>query len=371
MGCFFAHGSFFASKTVEYDSRMGIAYDTMWYGFLCFNFKEFKRYTTNTYGIVKTDYKFFKYLSNIVPAPPSTLYPFYYCDFTKPSFMSNLFYENFLFGQDDFLGFKQRMINDNPSFLQSLFQYYFGDREDYENLSSAEEFINRILELDVDHELIIQLIHFWSNYHSVLQELNNFLTTTYEEIEKLYKKEAKLICNTLRIFTTKHFIEHLNVLPTIEYADASTTDKVAISLLNEVSILQKRTLDTSFSYILGLYCDENLDLQQNCYKISLEVLCKAFKDEAKRDILLLLNEKEYTVTQLSKKIYESRQAVNRHILWLLDLMFIKVSHRAGTEVYYKINYPFFLAAKGILNEFLEIFIEKGVSINEIMEEANH
>lgn len=75
-------------------------------------------------------------------------------------------------------------------------------------------------------------------------------------------------------------------------------------------------------------------------------------DPLKAEILSYLKEREYTVTQLSEKIFQSRQTINRHVLWLLDFMFITVAERKGLEVYYKINREFFIAAKDILDKYL-------------------
>ena len=45
-----------------------------------------------TYGIAEDEHKFAEELKRQIPEPPNTLYPFFFCDFTKPSFLVSWFY---------------------------------------------------------------------------------------------------------------------------------------------------------------------------------------------------------------------------------------------------------------------------------------
>ncbi|MCI8553659.1 MAG: winged helix-turn-helix transcriptional regulator [Clostridiales bacterium] len=108
--------------------------------------------------------------------------------------------------------------------------------------------------------------------------------------------------------------------------------------------LQKGNAGTGYKLLFGRRCDIYRDLQSNDGKVSPQVLCEALGNPVKAQILSLLNKNEFTVTQLSDQLFLARQTVNRHVLWLLDFMFIKVSKMTGTEIYYQINRHFFKSA---------------------------
>ena len=63
---------------MEYDSRISIAYDTIFYGVLYFNTEAYKQHLLKNYGISDTDLKYFYSLGESIPPPPPALYPFYY-----------------------------------------------------------------------------------------------------------------------------------------------------------------------------------------------------------------------------------------------------------------------------------------------------
>lgn len=336
---------------MEYDSRISIAYDTIFYGVLYFNTEAYKQHLLKNYGISDTDLKYFYSLGESIPPPPPALYPFYYCDFRKVSFLSDCFINRFDSGQEDALSFFKRLLDHPSSFLNDLFQYYL-ESSDETVYSRKAQFIQKIVELDYDHELLFQLINLWSDYKPVLQALYDFIVACYNAVSELFaKEECGLIRNLLRIFKREHFLDHLNAHPDIDYSKPSKKDRMGISLLNTPMILQKGTSE-KHSFVLGSRCHQYLDLHQNYDKISPVTLCAALGDPLKAEILSYLKEREYTVTQLSEKIFQSRQTINRHVLWLLDFMFITVAERKGLEVYYKINREFFIAAKDILDKYL-------------------
>ena len=336
---------------MEYDSRISIAYDTIFYGVLYFNTEAYKQSMLKNYGIADTDLKYFYSLGESIPPPPPALYPFYYCDFKKASFLSDCFFNRFDFGQEDALSFFKRLLDHPSSFLNDLFQYYLKS-SDETVYSRKAQFIQKIVELDYDHELLFQLINLWSDYKPVLQALYDFIVACYNAVSELFaKEECGLIRNLLRVFKREQFLDHLNAIPDIDYSKPSKKDRMGISLLNTPMILLKSTAE-KHSFILGSHCHQYLDIHQNYDKTSPVTLCAALGDPLKAEILSYLNEKEYTVTQLSEKIFQSRQTINRHVLWLLDFMFITVAERKGLEVYYKINREFFIAAKDILDKYL-------------------
>lgn len=343
---------------MEYDSRIGIAYDTIFYGILYFNTDVFKEYFMKNFGVKEDDFKYFYALKESIPSPPPVLYPFFYCDLTKPSFLSTCFTAGFQFGLEDFLSFNKRLQGSPKSLVRELFRYYLESAE--ETYSRKLQFLQKILDLDLNNELLLQLVRIWNDYRSVLQALNDFLTASYTAVKELYDNECGLIRNLLKTFKREQFLIQLNSLSVMNYTKASRKDRVSISLLNMIMIYQKNHPEMGNTFLLGRRCNECVDFHKNYNKISVDILCRAFCDPIKAEILSHLNEKEYTVTQLSEILYQNRQSVNRHALWLLDFMFITISQRKGTEIYYKINRPFFSVAKDILIPFFDKFSENSI-----------
>lgn len=343
---------------MEYDSRIGIAYDTIFYGTFYFNTDVFKDHYIKIFNANEDDFKYFYALKESIPSPPPVLYPFYYCDLTKPSFLADCFNEAFHFGLEDFLSFNKRLQGSPQSLVRELFQYYLEPAE--ETYSRKSQFLQEVLDLDLNNELLLQLARIWSDYRSVLQALNDFLTASYTAVKELYDNESGLIRNLLKTFKREQFLTYLNTISTINYSKSSRKDRVSISLLNMILIYQKSLPEMGNTFLLGRRCNECVDFHNIYSKISVEILCRAFCDPIKAEILLHLNEKEYTVTQLSEILYQNRQSVNRHALWLLDFMFITISQRKGTEIYYKINRPFFSVAKDILIPFFDKFSENPI-----------
>ena len=110
---------------MEYDSRMGIAYDTVFYGVIYYNWEAFQKFFLATYGVKDEEYIYFKQIKKALPQPPSSLYPFFFCDFTKASFLSTYFYDNYRFGHESFMPFFKRLQQNAPALLQALFRYFF------------------------------------------------------------------------------------------------------------------------------------------------------------------------------------------------------------------------------------------------------
>ena len=360
---------------MKYDSRMGISYDTLFYSALCFNFDKFKKDYLEKHGVTEEDFSFYYHLKESISTPPPELYPFFYCDLLlKPCFLSKRHFYDFRFGQEDFIPFLSRIETD-PSFRQSVFEYYVGPftgTPTWENI----ELVKQILQIDADRELIFQLINLLSSFEPVLQTLLSFLKKTYYAVVDLHTQYKTRIQNLLKIYNTDNFFINLKMLGPFEYEQTSKKDRMSISLLNFPMILQKGTYETGHKFIFGCKSSAQLDKSNVYFHISGRELCEALGNPLKYSILLELKNDEATATQLSDKIMVSRQAVNRHLLWLYRNWILYVSKRKGPEVYYRINHNFFAYAKKALYEFAGFFEadsmeNKGGDRNENVEKTSN
>ena len=359
---------------MKYDSRMGISYDTLFYSALCFNFDKFKKDYLEKHGVTEEDFSLYYHLKESISTPPPELYPFFYCDLLKPCFLSKRHFYDFRFGQEDFIPFLSRMETD-PSFKQSVFEYYVGPLNETSTLDNME-LIKQILKMDADRELILQMINLSASFESVLQTLFSFLKKTYSLVEELHAQNKAHVQKLLKIYDTDNFLMNLNMLGPFEYEHKSKKDRAAVSLLNAAIILQKGTYETGYKFVFGSKSSVQLDKSNIAFQISSRELCEALGNPIKYDILMYLKDTEATATQLTDVLILSRQTVNRHLLWLFRNWFIFISKRKGPEVYYQINRHFFTYAKRALYEFAENFENDSAENkvgeqNENMEKTNN
>ena len=237
--------------------------------------------------------------------------------------------------------------------MQRVFQYYLNEPVEPSNLAK-KTFIKKILKLDYDENLSLQLINLWAEYNRVYQMLFDYLMRSYKAVSELYEKEKKLLCNRIKLIESDHFLQRLTAIPGFAYSGKKNV-QFSVSLLNVLVVLQKGTAETGYKLILGQCCHENLHLRASYNQITPNEICTALGDPIKAGILKLLNTHEYTATQLSEIMVYSRQTINRHLLWLLDYMFIIVTRKTGLEIYYSINRDFFAYAEAALLQYIRDF----------------
>lgn len=340
---------------MKYDSRMGISYDTLFYSALCFNFDKFKKDYLEKHGVTEEDFSLYYHLKESISTPPPELYPFFYCDLLKPCFLSKRHFYDFRFGQEDFIPFLSRIETD-PSFRQSVFEYYVGPftgTPTWDNI----ELVKQILQIDADRELILQLINLLTSFESVLQTLLSFLKKTYYAVVDLYAQNKAYIQNLVHDYKTDEFFDALLLQEPFKHFRKNKKCSLAISLLNISIILQKGTFETGYKFIFGCKCFLSFDRLDFCRKIPPQELCEALGNPIKHSILLQLKDKEATATQLSDILMYSRQTVNRHLLWLYHNWLISYSKTKGTgpEVYYQLNPNFVSLIKKGFTKYIELF----------------
>ena len=357
-----------------HDSRMGIAYDTIYYGVLYFNTDKIKSNYQGVYGVKEEYFRYFDLLKETIPKVPVELYPFFYFDLQQPTFASYCFFHYFHFGEEDFSSFLERAKKESLFSMQRVFEYYLNEPVEPSNLAK-KTFIKKILKLDYDENLSLQLINLWAENNRVYQMFFDYLMWFYEAISELYEKEKGLLSNRIKLIESDHFLQRLTAIPGFEYS-RKTNIQFSVSLLNVLVVLQKGTAETGYKLILGQCCHENLHLRASYSQITPAEICAALGDPIKAGILKLLNTHEYTATQLAEILVYSRQTVNRHLLWLLDYMFIVVTRKVGLEIYYSINRDFFAYAEAALLQYIREFKIQDTNFaggdkNEALEKAGY
>ena len=357
---------------MKYDSRMGIAYDTIFYGVLYFNFDRLKGNYQKYPDISDEDFHLFYQLKEQISAPPPELYPFFYSDVLKPSFISNHFFYHFRFGQEDFAAFLARIETDS-SFMQALIEYYLGQLDEAPTLEN-KKIVQKILQLDLDPLIIIQMLKCLADIEAIKHTLLSFLEKSFSAVKELHEQNKARIQKYSKVFQTDIFLKGLSSMGPFQCTE-SKKDRFSICLLNVIVILQKGTHETGRKFIFGYKTPHQIENKNAYFKISPIELCEALGNPIKSSILMQLQKKELTATQLSEILIFSRQTVNRHLLWLFCNWLIIISKRNGPEIYYKINPKFFAAAKKILYQYAESFEincddNKGEISDETVEKTN-
>lgn len=330
---------------MKYDERMGMVYDTIYFGVLLFNYDRIISYLQKQFGIIKEDLKYFERLKNVVPAPPSELYPLFYYNLSDPSYLTNYMFNNFEYGKENFNDFLFKMEHDSDM-LSDIICYYFNGKYDFAVINDLNgyELTREIINLPYEQDLIVSLLHIVTEFADVMNSLLSYLDVVYSSLKELYILAKPNIDNMLSLYTDERYLRQYHANETIilyENADSA----FSLSLLNIVLIFQKGN-----KYIFGIcsydYLESNIQIEPTDF-------FETLGNPVKSQIIHFLCEDEFTATQLADKMFVSRQTITRHLFWLANSRFIQVSKKSGPEVYYFINPNFFKTAKFISMKHIE------------------
>ena len=75
---------------MKFDDRMGIMYDTLFYGIIYFNHDTVKEVLERCYTGTEDVLQYYKEVKKDMDDLPSCLYPFFFSDFSRMSFLIQL-----------------------------------------------------------------------------------------------------------------------------------------------------------------------------------------------------------------------------------------------------------------------------------------
>lgn len=93
-------------------------------------------------------------------------------------------------------------------------------------------------------------------------------------------------------------------------------------------------------------------------------MCKVFSNPTRLEILNLLRDKEFSVTELIKKTRLSQANISQH-LSIMKAKGIVTSNRKGKNIYYKLANPKIIKAFDIIREVLAEKLRKDGKIAEV------
>lgn len=343
---------------MKYVMHLGVIRDILAYGVLHFNFETIKEHFQKTVGYFEDAYVHYEKIKPEMPAVPPSLYAFFYSNGYKGSFIADFMFTEFDFFKDTFDDFLS-MIKDYDDLCYRLLAHYFDERdsEDWESVTPLDA-VQQVLTLDVGSELKIALVNILLNFEEQRDLLHDYLEKAYPIVEsyhqQLYNQSLKMVDR----FPTKRFTGEFKSYCEMDKNTHLEDQQISVSYLNSFLFLYRYNNQHQYTFIVGKYAETVLEkIVQYEYETPQD-LFTALVHPVKREILESLYEQEYTATQLSEKIYVTRQSVNHHLLWLNESLLIRVSKRKGPEIYYTINADYFKAIRPIVNSFLLRFEQR-------------
>ena len=342
---------------MTFDAETGIVYDTLFYGVLFFNFERIKSHYQKAYSVLDSDFDYFFELKRSVPAPAPELYPFFYYDCSKPAFIADNFFSCYKFMSDSFPEYLQRIKDYKEEFKKSLFTHFLEKDTDELINNNEQQLTDEILKQNFNNDsLTVSLLRSLFDYDAVFDSFCSFICTTYRAVKKLHSKKSRAIKILVEKYSTEKFVNKVATLKNINPSLTLVNDKISVCLLNYLVIMNKGNPETGNYYVFGQRCEDFISNYLDYCNIDPRLLCETLGHPIKFEILQKLSEKEFTATQLSEILFASRQAINAHLLWMLDHMFIEVVRRNKAEIYYRVNPDFFQASKNIYIKFADTFI---------------
>ena len=339
---------------MTFDAETGIVYDTLFYGVLFFNFERIREHYDKWYSVIDDDFDYFFALKKSITPPEPELYPFFYYDSATPSFMATTFISSFKFGIDSFPEYMKRLRDYKDEFKKSFLSYLLGKETD-ELANNNECIANEILKQKLDSKLAVSILYLLFNYETVFDSFESFICAAYKSVKKIHAKNASKIRPLVEKYSTENFINKVAIFDAIKPSPTLANDKMSVCLLNYLVVMNKGNPETGNYYIFGRRCEDFLTTNLDYQNIDPRLLFEALGHPIKAAILQKLKEKEFTATQLSVILFASRQAINTHLLWMLDYMFIEIARRNKAEIYYRVNRDFFEASKNIYLKFADEF----------------
>lgn len=342
---------------MKFDDRMGIMYDTLFYGVIYFNQAKVKDLFENIYSSTEDFFQYFDKVKKDIPDIPTLLYPFFFTDCSRMSFLIQYMYDSFDLFSETFSDYINKLECDSA--IKRLFLlHYISDELLVDQCFETSNFfplIPAIIDSDYEDQLKLGVINVIAKFDIAFSLLISILKTIHSTIEELHGNMYDNSLSLINEYNTPRFEMILRNYCEIPNGVSLKKQIVSISYLH-ISLLFYHFIDSRYAFILG--CIPNaFDLFttkiMNYNYLNVEDVFLALSHPIKREIIENLMKRDYTATQLSELINASRQSINLQLLWLHDFKFIVISKKIKTEKYYTLNYEFLNRAQSLVNEYLQ------------------
>ena len=319
-------------------------YVTLFYGVIYFNHDTVKEVLERYYTGTEDVFRYYDEVQINMEALPSLLYPFFFSDFSRMSFLIQFMLNKWDCRDATFEDYLDLLTHDSE--VKRLFiEHFLPDKnlaDNYLKTNNLSPLISVIVELKYEYPLIYALLKVVSNFESTLSLLLETLKSIYIGVEKLHKRLYTHGHSLLYVYSEESIEWLIRRSVKIDESISLTNQQASISYFNTAVIFYQSYGEGKYAFILGHVPNMNI-----------ETVIDLLAHPVRRDILKLLSEREYSVTQLSEVLYVTRQSINNHLLLLYDSQFVVLKRKHGPEKYYTLNNPVLEIARMTVNNYLK------------------
>jgi len=343
---------------MQINHHLGVVYDSIFSTVIFFNQENtasfLKVYAKHESDIFENYYEF---RDKIVINPPESLYPFFYFDGKIPCVVRNYLDKYF----DFFNGTTQsfiKLFQDKPRLKRFVYFYYLEPLRKDINIEAVikgdpESTAMAVALLSSIHTDYPKQIHnLFYKFDELIDELTAYFKQITHKVNLFHAKKKNLYENIINDFLHS---EHINFISKNVYPDKKIDlrkQMFTISFFNR-TIVKTSAVNNQISLLIGDKCSGVLTIYAKYDHITDSSASLIFSNDIMKSIILELKKGEKSITQLSHLINYSRPTIDKFIGLLFDELAVKVSRKSGNEVYYEINYPYFIAAKTVVDEIFD------------------
>jgi len=321
----------------------------------------FKIYAENENEIFDNYYEFRE--KNAID-PSEDLYLFFYFDSKTPSVITNYFDSNRAFTHT--LQSIFTILEDKPKLKRAVYYYYL------EVLRKKDIDIEAVIKGDVKNTsyavALLTSIHadypkqvwrLFYDFDALVDELMAYFKKMIHKVNLYHTKKKNLYEPIINDFIKS---AHINTMKKNYFPNENINFNkqiYAIAFFNRIviKIFHHKDTDKQISVLIGDGCNNASTSYANYKHITATSASKIFAVEPMNDIVnALLIKGEKSITQLSHILPHSRSTIHKFMELLDEELIVKISRKRGNEIYYEINFEYFIAAQPVVHQAFDKFI---------------
>ncbi|NLO46999.1 MAG: winged helix-turn-helix transcriptional regulator [Clostridiales bacterium] len=290
--------------------------------------------------------------------PPAKLYPFFYYDpkSTNLTLMFKYLWETHDFSQQRPADFFASLCGE--AFRRFCIEYYLIGYQNELDINGVlagdmKSCLHALSLLNTHGNNLVYFVDFFQDFESLAASLSEYMSYCFNKIEAFHEKLVPEMID--RIF--EEYIRYESIIKRMyEIQDnmSIAEEYFTIHLMEHLALFHKPAFNgINHLFFIGASSRQTITRWSDYTNISIISFGQSFGNEVKYDIIQELRKGEHTVSQLAKKLYIARSTVDRYLLSLCENLVVQVSRKAGTEIYYKLNGNYMLAAKEEVKRILD------------------
>lgn len=348
-------------ENMKINESVGIIFDAFFYSVAFFNKKALGQYDAPYNMSDQTrlsHYNSFRSTAH-VPDPPESLFPLFYYNGHRCCAMTAYLekYFDYFHGTIDDL---YSLLHDKSKFKKFIMAYYFDsyfDDRGLQRLCLAEgETVMKavaILSETVEIKYYTQMFFHFSDVVNAAIEYLELLIPCIQAYHHKFEAETENVFQEFTSLDNQRIINkgllHLDDPHAIDLKN----QMYSICYLNQYIIFYQ---STGRQYLFAIGCDwaNVISHALDGYRhVTMKSIMNSLGHPTKVDIINELRKQELTVSQLARILHLARTSISRYVVDLLDEFVIVKSHKAGPEIYYRLNPTYLRYARSAFTEYLD------------------